>query len=43
LEQKGYLKRQARIGSSNAFDLTELFFKIMATAIEREEAKKKTA
>jgi len=43
LEGKGYLKRQARIGSSNAFDFSELFYRIVAMAIEQWEGKKKSA
>jgi hypothetical protein len=43
LEQKGYLKRQARIGSSNAFDFSGLFLAIVASASAQAEAKKKTA
>ena len=37
LEEKGYLKREARIGSTNAFDLTPLF-DALQRAIEQEKA-----
>jgi hypothetical protein len=35
LEDKGYLKREARIGTSNAFDLQQLF-DALAVAVARE-------
>ncbi len=44
LEEKGFLKRLPRVGSTNAYDLTQLFKKLAAhVTAEAEQAAKKAA